>query len=154
MVPAKPMWRPQKEEWIQSTIINQEILNNTLPCANCFKTQAVGLPNSNLDSSKSHSSLLPHGSNNNRAYLFFPLGLFLFSLTPPLSLNSEIRGCTRLLREPLRLRGKEVVFLEMEWPGFEPRTSSIRRGCSIHSTTPHLAPWRFIAMIISTQSSR
>ena len=27
----------------------------------------------------------------------------------------------------------------MEWPGFEPQTSSIRRGRSIHSTTPHLA---------------
>ena len=35
--------------------------------------------------------------------------------------------------------GKEVVFFEMEWPGFEPRTLSIRRGRSIHSTTPHLA---------------
>ena len=27
----------------------------------------------------------------------------------------------------------------MEWPGFEPQTSSIRRGRSIHSTTRHLA---------------
>ena len=35
--------------------------------------------------------------------------------------------------------GKEVVFFVAEWPGFEPRTSSIRRGRSIHSTTPHLA---------------
>ena len=26
-----------------------------------------------------------------------------------------------------------VVFLEAEWPGFEPRTSSIRKGRSIHS---------------------
>ena len=32
-----------------------------------------------------------------------------------------------------------MVFFEAEWPGFEPRTSSIRRGRSIHSATPHLA---------------
>ena len=41
-----------------------------------------------------------------------------------------------------RLQGKEVVFFEAEWPGFEPRTSSIRRGRSIHSATPHLAHTR------------
>ena len=39
----------------------------------------------------------------------------------PLILNSEIR----VLGEPLGLRGKEVVFFEMEWPGSnpEPRAS-------------------------------
>ena len=48
-----------------------------------------------------------------------------FGFTPPLSLNSEIWGCARLLGEPLGLQGKEVVFFEMEWPGFElePRAS-------------------------------
>ena len=65
--------------------------------------------------------------------------VFVFGLNPPLTLYSEIQGCARLLGEPLGLWGKEVVFSEMEWPGFKPRTSSIRRGRSIHSTTPHLA---------------
>ena len=51
-----------------------------------------------------------------------------FCLTPPLSLNSEIRGCPWLLREPLGLQGKEGVFFEMEWPGFEPRTSEPRES--------------------------
>ena len=35
--------------------------------------------------------------------------------------------------------GLEVVYFEMEWPGFVPQTSSFRRGCPIHSTTHHLA---------------
>ena len=48
-------------------------------------------------------------------------------------------GSTHLAPKSHLVSGKEVVFFEMEWPGFEPRTSSIRRGCSIHSTTPHLA---------------
>ena len=33
-----------------------------------------------------------------------------------------------------------LILFKMEWPGFEPRTSSIRRGCPIHSNPPHLAP--------------
>ena len=57
-----------------------------------------------------------------------------FGLSPPLSLNSKIRGCAQLLGEPLGLRGKEVAFFEMEWLGFEPWTWSIRGGRSIHST--------------------
>ena len=37
----------------------------------------------------------------------------------------------------LGLQGKDMVFSDKAGP--EPRTSSIRRGCSILSTTPHLA---------------
>ena len=39
--------------------------------------------------------------------------VFFFGFTPPLSLNSEIRGCAQLLGEPLGLQGREVVFFEM-----------------------------------------
>ena len=54
--------------------------------------------------------------------------------------TSQFRiGSTHLAPKSHSVSGKEVVFFEMEWPGFEPRTSSIRRGRSIHSTTPHLA---------------
>ena len=67
---------------------------------------------------------------------------FIFGLTPSLSLNLEIRGRTWLLGEPLRLRGKEVVFFE-EWLGFEPGTSSIRRGRSfpVHHAPPGDKAW-------------
>ena len=61
--------------------------------------------------------------------LHFVQSIF-FCLTTPLTLNSEVVG------KHIGLRDKEVVFLKMEWLGFEPRTSSIRRG---HSTTLHLA---------------
>ena len=60
-----------------------------------------------------------------------------FGLTlPP---YTQFRDPGVRLGEPLGLRGKEVVFLEMEWPGFELQTSSMRRGRSIYSTMPHLA---------------
>ena len=62
-------------------------------------------------------------------------------MAPPHSLNSEILVCAQLIGEPPWLRGKEVVFFEMEWPGFQPQTSSIRRGCSIHSNTPPPGRW-------------
>ena len=35
---------------------------------------------------------------------------FFFGFTPPSSLDSLIRLCARLLREPLGFGGKEVVF--------------------------------------------
>ena len=60
-----------------------------------------------------------------------PTSYNFFGFTPPRSLNSEIQRCARLLREPLGLRGKEMVFSDRAW--FEPWTLSIRRKCSIHS---------------------
>ena len=54
-------------------------------------------------------------------------GSLFLVLTPPLSLNSEIQGCARLLGEPLGLRGKEVVFFEMEWPGLEPQILELQK---------------------------
>ena len=44
----------------------------------------------------------------------------------------------------------------MEWPGFELRSSSIRRGCCIHSTTPHLAgneKWGMRTGVLTRESS-
>ena len=52
--------------------------------------------------------------------VFFTMVIFLVS-PHPLTINSEIRGCARLLGEPQGLRGKKVVFFEMEW-GSNPRT--------------------------------
>ena len=65
--------------------------------------------------------------------------LWFFLSEPGVTPNSG-NDATHLAPGSLLVSGKEVVFFEMEWPGFEPRTSSIRRGRSIHSTTPHLAP--------------
>ena len=67
-----------------------------------------------------------------------PVHIF-FGLTPPPYTQFRDPGVRPAPQGgPMGLQGKEVVFFEMEWPGFKPRTSSIRRGCSIHSTTPHL----------------
>ena len=65
--------------------------------------------------------------------------VFFFCLTPPPYTQFRDLGVWPAPRGAFGLRGKEVVFLEVEWPGFEPRTSSIRRGRSIHSATSHLA---------------
>ena len=64
---------------------------------------------------------------------------FFFCLTPPPYSQFRDPGVRPAPRGAIRLRGKEVVFFEAEWPGFEPRTSNIRRGRYIHSATPHLA---------------
>ena len=54
------------------------------------------------------------------------------SLQYSISLNSEIQGCRMGF-------GVRKGFFCDGVAGFEPRTSSIRRGRSIHSTSPHLA---------------
>ena len=61
--------------------------------------------------------------------------IILFSAWPP-----------TVPRGAFRLRVKEVVFFEAEWPEFEPRTLSMRRGRSIHSATPHLAKSTFMTI--------
>ena len=66
------------------------------------------------------------------------LCLFLGLTLPPYTQFRD-PGVRPAPRGTFWLRGKEVVFFEAEWPGFEPQTSSIRRGRSIHSATPHLA---------------
>ena len=65
-------------------------------------------------------------------YLFCFLGLNLMS--PQYRI-----GFTHLTLKCCLVSGKVVVFFELEWPGFEPRTSSVTRGCSSHSAMPHLA---------------
>ena len=64
-----------------------------------------------------------------------------FCLTPPPYTQFRDPGVCPALWGASRLRGKEVVFFEAKWPGLEPLTSSIRRGRSIHSATPHLASY-------------
>ena len=41
-------------------------------------------------------------------------GILNLVWTPPLSLNTEIRGCARLLGEPLGLLGKDVLAEKLE----------------------------------------
>ena len=62
-----------------------------------------------------------------------------FCLTPHPYTQFRDREARSAPRGAFRLQCKEVVFFEVEWPGFESRTSSIRRGRSIHSATPDLA---------------
>ena len=61
---------------------------------------------------------------------------YFFCLTPPPYTQFRDLGVRPAPRGAFGLRGKEEVFLEVEWPRFEPRTSSIRRGSTIHAATP------------------
>ena len=49
-------------------------------------------------------------------------------------------GYTHLAPKSHLVSGIEAVFFEMEWPGFVPRTSSIRRGRSISTPSRDAAP--------------
>ena len=62
---------------------------------------------------------------------------FFFCLTPPPYSQFRDPGVRPAPRGAIRLRGKEVVFFEAEWPGFEPRTTSIRTALS----TPLRPTW-------------
>ena len=82
--------------------------------------------------------------------IHFQISLFeknFFCLTPPP--YSQFRDPGVRPAPQGAIRGKEVVFFEAEWPGFEPWTSSIRRGRSIHSATPHLAMAALILVVIA-----
>ena len=65
--------------------------------------------------------------------------VFFFGLNPVSPPIQDKAPHTQLAPKSHLVSGQEVIFLKVEWPGLEPRTSRIRRGCSIHSTTPHLA---------------
>ena len=62
--------------------------------------------------------------NNVRVDYLSLLNLF-FCLTPPPYTQFRDPGVRPAPRGAFRLRGKEVVFFEAEWPGFEPLTLSI-----------------------------
>ena len=69
--------------------------------------------------------------------------LYFFGFTLPPSLNSEIRGCARLWSGV-----KKWYFWDGVARVWTPNLDPIRRGRSIHSTTPHLAFFQGLDMAI------